>query len=538
MQTLGKIFGGIGLLVLLSSPITLFFTSGSPVTTGIKALLGVALIGFYVATNYNRLLNADARRATTAEGGSRPMSQGARASFFFTTTALMAVLAVGALFAINYIAVKRNKTWDLTSKKIYSLAEQTRSTLEELKEPVTAIGFLPANHPVYDQLEQLFAKYREKSDKFTYEFKDPRKHPDLARKYQLREGQTTVVLTRGAGENSSHTMLNVISEQDLTNALIKLNAVGEQKVYFVIGHGEWATSEPVGGSPEESLTTISELKKSLLQEGYAPEDLNLIEKNNEIPKDAAALVIAGAKSPFSDGEKAALKKYLEEGGRLLYFAERDAEPGLDALLAEYGVQVDRGLLADERVNPTNPYVIVTPFFAEHEMTRLLKQLRMNLELPSVRGLSVLHEGLASGVTATPVALTSPFAWVESTPDGKPRPDQGEKQGSIPVVVASTRNTSSAAEKRFDEARVVVFGDSELLVDANWGHEANRNMVMNAIAWASNQVKKITIRPPDRDISTIDLTDELMAKIRFLSMDLLPLSLIGVGLAIWLSRRNK
>jgi len=106
------------------------------------------------------------------------------------------------------------------------------------------------------------------------------------------------------------------------------------------------------------------------------------------------------------------------------------------------------------------------------------------------------------------------------------------------VTASTRNTSGAQNKRFDEARLVVVGDSELLLDSNWGHEGNRNLVMNALGWTTAQVDKITIRPPDRATSTLQLDAELLSRIRFISADVLPLSLLGLGLAIWLSRRNK
>jgi hypothetical protein len=87
-------------------------------------------------------------------------------------------------------------------------------------------------------------------------------------------------------------------------------------------------------------------------------------------------------------------------------------------------------------------------------------------------------------------------------------------------------------------RLVVFASSQVVVDANWGVEPNRNMVLNAFAWATNQGQKITIRPPDRDISTVDLDGPRLARIRFLSMDLVPLGLLSIGLAVWLSRRDK
>ena len=264
---------------------------------------------------------------------------------------------------------------------------------------------------------------------------------------------------------------------------------------------------------------------------------NLVGKE-EVPKDAALVVIAGGRSKFTPAEVATLKKYLDQGGRVLFFTDANVEAGLDKLLAEYGVQIDNGIVADDRFSVQSPYVVISMFYGDHEITRILKQMQMNVEFPTARGLTALREGTAAGVKAEPVVLTSPFAWLETHPDSNPSPSPGEKTGQIPLVVASTRSTQSAPDKRFDEARLVVFGDSELLLDVNWGHDPNRNLVMNAFAWATTQVNKITIRPPDRDISTLDVDNQLMSKIRFVATDLLPLTLLAVGLAIWISRRNK
>lgn len=517
----GKILGGVGLVLLLSSPYTLFITTGSPWLAALKALGGVALIGVYFATNYGQIGQFASRRS----------------SFFIASTALMAIVVIAGLAAVNYVAAKKNKSWDLTSKKIFTLAPQTVSTLHGLKDKVRAIGFVQSSHPAYESLQQLFERYRrEAPEKFEYAFKDPHKNPDLAAKYQLKEGQATVVLTRGEGKQESHTALNVVSEQELTNALIKINSVGEQKVYFVVGHGEWPLEE-AGLDTSEQGTSISELKKSLQQEGYAPEALNLAGKT-EVPKDAALVVIAGAKSKLAQPEVAVLKKYLDEGGRMLFFAEAKVDSGMDKILADYGVQIDPGIVADDRFAVESPYVVLSMFYSDHEMTRILKQMQMNVEFPMSRGLSVLKEGTAPGVKAEPVVLTSPFAWEELTPDANPSPSSGEKTGQIPLVVASTRAVQAAQNKRFDEARLAVFGASQILVDANWGHDPNRNLVMNAFAWTTAQVSKITIRPPDRDISTLEIDDRLMSRIRFVATDLAPISLLAVGLAIWLSRRNK
>ena len=295
---------------------------------------------------------------------------------------------------------------------------------------------------------------------------------------------------------------------------------------------------PSGPEDEESIRSISELRSSLMQDGYAPAELNLAEHANEIPRDAAVVMIAGAKTRFTAAEAKAIDDYLAEGGRLLYFAEFQADPGLDAVLAKYGVKVDDGLLADDKVNPGDPFLVVSPIFADHEITRLLKSQKMNVKMFTARGLTVLREGTLDGVTTTPLVVTSPYAWEESSPGDRPAPDSGEKAGSIPMVVAATRPTKDAPHKRFDETRVVVMGDSQLLVDAAWKDEADRNLVLNSVAWASAQTSKITIRPPDRDISVIDIDQPMRAKIQFLSIIALPLVLIGLGLTITTLRRDR
>ncbi len=520
---IGKILGAFGLLLLLSSPFTLFFTSGSLLVVGVKVGAGLVMVGAYFATNFRQFGQFSTRRS----------------SFFFASTALTVLLVLFALLAINFIAAKKNKRWDLTERKLFTLSPQTVSTLQGLPEKVRAIGFIPPSHPAYESLEDTFERYRaEAPEKFEYSFKDPLRHPDLAKKYELREGQTTVVLARGEGAGESHTSLNVISEQELTNALLELTRTGEQTVYFVVGHGEWPLASGPAG-PGQRVVSMSEMAQQLAREGYATRELNLA-GGTTVPRNAAAVLITAPKASFTPPEVDSLRAYLAAGGRMLYFAEAYGEPGehLAKLLAEYGLSVDAGVVADAQFNAGSPYVVLSIFYGNHEVAKPLSQRQLNIEFPTARSLSLQSEGRAEGVKVEPLILTSPYGWVESTPNDQPEPSEGEKTGQLILAAASTRAISGVQGQRNDEARLVVVGDSELLLDSRWGHEGNRNLVMNALGWATNQTEKITIRPPDRATSTIQLDTELLNRIRFVSTDVLPLTLLGVGLAIWLSRRNK
>lgn len=522
MSTFGKVCGGWGLLAVLTSPLAWKLASSTHAL--VELGVGIALIVIYLVTN-------------RGSGSLSPKVQSTqRTSFYWVTSGLIAAAAFVLLVGVNFIAAKRGKTIDMTNKKIYSLAPQSQAALKDLKEPVKAIGFMGTDHPAYDVLKGLFEKFANESDKFTYDFKDPKKSIELNAKYQIKEGQTTVIVTKGEGEKEQHTALSVVSEQDLTNALIKLSSSGTQKVLFLTGHAEYPIE---GGTDAPSLSgaapSMTELKQSLDQEGYAVESLDLAKANNEIPKDAAMLVIAHASTPYTTAEIAAIDKYLSQGGRLIYFADWDAESGLEPTIAKYGIQIEKGVVADA-LNEENPFQAIG-FATEHEVSSILKRIGANMLFDTARGLTAVKEGTVPGVMTTPVLLSSPKSWIETTPD-HPEPSENERMGAIPLIMAATIDTKAAADKRFDEARLLVFGDSGLVINANWGNEVLRNLVLNAFGWTSTQVQKITIRPPDRDISTITIDDKMMQQISFLSVIFLPQLMIALGIAIRVSRRSK
>lgn len=519
LQTVGKIAGGLGLLFFGTSWITLLLTGGSAVAFAVKLSLGVALLVLWAFTNGEKL------------------SSFAKGAFFYSSSFVSMALVVAIVAAANAAVAKRNHTWDLTSNRIFSLSPQTVSVLKELKEPVRAIGFVS---PPPDSAEQLLARYRSETQLLHVEFRDPRKDPEAAAKYELREGQRVLVLSTGEKDKERHVKVSLdrlaspaLGEQELTNGLQKLGSSGTQRLYFVQGHDELPL-EAAGQAEFPAGANLTILRRLLEDEGYDVRPVNLIERG-EVPPDAAALVFAGPRSRLHERELFLVEDYLAQGGRVLYFSEATGPTGAESLLAKYGVELRPGLVADAKLQPDDPYVVLSPFFGEHELVRRLADAKATAVLPTVRALAQLREGLAEGVTVTPLVLSSPYAWIEAVPSEAPQLDSGEVAGQLPLAMAATRSTASAPKKRFDEARLVVFGDADCLAPAL---AYNRNLVMNAFAWASEQGQKITIRPPDRDLSTLDVTPERFATLRLLTLDVLPMFLMAVGLTLWLTRRAR
>ena len=59
-----------------------------------------------------------------------------RQARFGSLAAASVLVVLGILVAINYLSTKYNKRWDLTASRQFSLSDQTKKVLQDLKEPV------------------------------------------------------------------------------------------------------------------------------------------------------------------------------------------------------------------------------------------------------------------------------------------------------------------------------------------------------------------------------------------------------------------
>src|SRR5262249_46226018 len=97
----------------------------------------------------------------------------------FGTLAVASILVVLAILAaIDYLSTRHNRRWDLTGAKQFSLSDQTKKVLADLKEPVHV--------QVFARSEE-FQRYRDRLDQYTYQSKlisveyiDPEKRPGIA----------------------------------------------------------------------------------------------------------------------------------------------------------------------------------------------------------------------------------------------------------------------------------------------------------------------------------------------------------------------
>ena len=163
--------------------------------SAVKAALGLLLIGAYFATNLGEFGQFASRRSTF---------------FLVSTIATVLVVLVGPRRRELRGGEEGQELGPHQQEDLHPRAPDQEHPRLAQGEGAGAAPSSPPSDPDYEQVDRLLQRYREQApDRFEVAFKDPRKAPDLAQKYQLREGQTTVVLTRGAGDKENHTTVSV-----------------------------------------------------------------------------------------------------------------------------------------------------------------------------------------------------------------------------------------------------------------------------------------------------------------------------------------
>lgn len=517
MSRFGSFYGVVGVILLLFAGVAYFLTRVVSGYVFVHALLGTLAVILYVAS---------AKETLRTFLGERSTKYGASA-------ALYAVLFFAILVLVNYLSTRHYHRFDLTEAGVYSLSPQSHNVLQRLDQTLEVHAFVEAG--VDPQLKELLDTYRYASEKVSYKIIDPDKQPDLAERFQI-----TTVPAIHLQYNGRTNVVNRISEEALTNGIIRVTRADKKVVYFLEGHGEpdiTDVQEPRG---------YGQIKTALENESYEVKKLVLSAAAAVVPDDASLLVIAGAERSLLEHEIQAIDTYLKKGKHALFLLNPRATPELATYLRQWGVEVGDNVIVDEQLQLLRGRTFtLTPFvtsYGAHPITEELNR-RGSAALTTYgvsRSVEPSPDGI-KGVTPVSLAKTSPNSWAETDLEGvfqrqTARLDEQDRKGPISLAVAVTANLKDMGLEQDGTARLVVFGNAVFANNQFIGQYFNRDLLLNSISWLVGEEELISVRPRTLRASRVQFTAEQGTLIFYLSVLILPEVLLIAGLAVWWQRR--
>jgi ABC-type uncharacterized transport system involved in gliding motility auxiliary subunit len=449
------------------------------------------------------------------------------------------LLALAIVVAVNYLAARQNRRWDLTASKQNSLSEQSVRVLQSLTAPVKFTVF--DKQTDLERFRGRLTEYAYNSPHVSVDYIDPDSRPVVAREFDIEAYGTVIIDYMGKRERVTSD-----TEQDLTNGLIKAMSTMERKVYFLQGHGE---KEP-NRTERDGYSAVS---GSLRKDNYAVERLVLAQQK-DVPADATVLLIAGPKTDLLDTEAEAIRRYLARSGKLMVMVDpmlgpqAAPLPNLEGIVKEWGVTLGNNVVVDLSGATNDPSIAVAATYPMHAITERFATLTI---YPLARSVNPI-EGGADGRTAQTIVETTRQSWAESnlaslSGEGGVSMDEssGDKLGPVPLGVAVSAPAVDAApsptppatgESLKPETRVVVFGDSDFPSNAYAGIPGNMNFFANAISWLAQQENLIAIRPTEAQDRRVTMTVRQQTGVFWASIVVLPGLVFLAGFYTWWRRR--
>ena len=520
--------------------------------------------------------------------------------FFGSVSVIASVAVVGLIAAVNFYTYQNPMKYDFNQDKLESLNDETVKVLKALQKPIEVIAFL---YKQEKQQEQGFRGFFEKystinQKKFFIRVINPVDNPKMAECFGVKgefgsQLRNRVVLTikgkcvqknKRTVFNNKKIVIEKLSEQEITNKLIRLTRLRQKTVCFLRGRGQPSIES-------KNRYGYSEFKKQLTEKGFKTREVNLL-TSEKVPSGCDLVVQAVPEwvMVMRQGGEVALKsaarlskvevdrveRYLNAGGKMLVFQEPLVSSGLEGLLKKnYGIEWRPGAVVDFLVNfKSDPRMPMgTDFSASHPIVKgFFRRARMPFQWTAALKRS---KNVPSGVTVTdlvkttkvrlgirgrrggasccsfyiPTPLSRGFIKIMQNSRRWRRNEMLRQiavnriiQKTIPGSEVGAHTLAMTALKKGakvgKQTRIVVFADSALASNFMMQVPIIRTVIFNSVAWLAKEKDLVHIVTKRRKPSNINLSSTQKKMLRLTTRYGVPLLFFFIILMVVGIRRQK
>lgn len=471
-----------------------------------------------------KLQKSDSRKQLAFKGGSYAL---------ILSAIVFAILVVFNIF-VSKLPATLTKL-DISSSKLYSITSNTKVVVNNLEEDVTIYWIVQADAED-DIIENLLNKYESLSDHIQVVKKNPDVFPTFTEQYTSETVPNNSLIVE-AGERSRYisyydiylTETSMYSysystsfdgEGAITSAIDYVVTEELPQLYVLEGHGESTLPDTFADSIEKENMILNSL--SLLTV-------------DEIPEDAAAILLYNPQSDISEPEADMLSEYVQNGGKLFVMAGpvQDTElTNLNSILEAYDVSVTEGIIVEGNRNYYAigyPYVLV-PDIESSDITDSLIEANYYAILPLSQGLKIASSA-SEQVTALLTTSDDAFSKTAGFALNTYEKEDGDIEGPFTLAVSIEAD---------NDGQIVWFSASDFLNDMYnaYSSGANVDLAMNALSSLIGEREAIAIRSKSLNYNYLTITTSTASTLKTLMIGVFPLTYLGVGIFLIIRKRGR
>lgn len=442
--------------------------------------------------------------------------------------ALHALLIIAAAVAIAFLSTRFGFDRDWSHAHSASLGEASITLLHSLDAPVEVVSYARKQGGLRAVIADFIERYRRVKPDLSLAFVDPDADPNAMRAAAIMVDGELDIRYKGRSER-----LKVLSETELSNALLRLSRSRARIVAFLEGQGE---RQPLG----KANADLGQFVGALADRGLRTVPLPLA-NIGKVPENTDLVVIANPQVKLPTAAVAELVDYVERGGNLLWLTAPGEDVGLDDFAKALAIRVLPGTVVDgsgQAFGLGDPSFVALDHYPQQAITENFVLTTLFPQPAALAQLAGAHWDMKS------ILRSSAKSWNETGHIPKAGEaadtihqdaDAGEIPGPLDLGFALTR-LSPRPDKR--EQRVVVIGDGAFLSNSFLGNGGNREFGQRVFDWLLGDDAQIAVADssaPDRELT---LSQNQLSAISLVFLLALPLLLAASGMLIWWRRRRR
>lgn len=441
------------------------------------------------------------------------------------------LLSVLFIAVINFVGARHSKTFDFSVNRVNTLSEQSQSLAASLQSDFSVKFFYKNGVDSVDYnkatFRDLVKKYQDVNPKIQVEYVEMNEKAKLTQEFGA---------TRGVGEafveyRGNRNRVENYTEQDFTNAIIKVTRTTKKTIYFLEGHGERSIDD------EKDEGSLFGFRQMLEKNSYIIKKLSLV-STNEIPQETDVLVIAAPTQSFQDHEVKAIEAYLKRGGSVFVALEGTRTPtGFQKIMANVGVELENFYVFNVfntpkglQVNAQSATVGIV-FSAASDITRVFNSTQMTVFLQPHALKDYPHSDKIKidYIVKTPETSVALKELDSSDYIGNPQSYN---------LAAEIKGPYLDSDKIF---HMVVTSDIDFMTNILLYQNLNRDLALNSISILAKDKDLVSISPKEAGVTKMLLSPpEFNQFFKFVVVGLflpLPFLFMIISLILWYRRRH-